>query len=456
MRVFAAVLSIVLTLTGAGVAEAQPTWTPAPIAWAACPDDPTGDCGKLAVPLDWAKPWGPTTELAVARRKAADPAHRIGVLLVDPGGPGSSNAAFALARSYFSAQVLADFDIVGFDERGTQGSSIIRCDFSAPAPSDDPANAAEFAALRTYNQQLISQCGKDNSPIFDHADTGLAVRDMDAVRRALGEQRISYDGISYGTLLGQQYAETYGNHVRAMVLDSTMDHSLDLFHFITDRAASADDVFMQFVKWCDTNDSCVLHGQDVLAAWRQALQLTDNPYLRSEVFSLLYTPAYATVAQFIADAGRQVSPHFEYNYASIRLATVCQDFSLRITDFAQYSALRSAELHRSPVMLGSPLSHDEATSCIGIAGPPANPPHRLDLSRAPTILLMNSRHNPATPYAWALDLHRQAPANTALLTYEGTGHGVYTRSACTRSVADDYLLTLATPAPGASCPEVLP
>jgi len=456
VRALAAVLSIVFLLTGSAVAAAQPAWTPTPIAWGPCPDTPDSECGTLAVPLDWTRPWGPTTTLAVARHRATDPAHRQGVLLVNPGGPGTSNAEFALFTGYFSPQVEADFDIVGFDERGTQGSGIIRCDFPAQAPSDDPTTAAQFAALRAYNQQLISQCRKDNSPIFDYANTAVGAQDMDAVRQALGEQKVSYDGISYGTLLGQQYAEMYGNHVRAMVLDSNMDHSVDLTRLIGDRATAADDVFTQFVEWCDANETCVLHGQDVLAVWRQALQAAGDASFREVVFNTLYGPDFATVAQMIADmaaGGRPVSPRFEYNYPSIRLATVCQDFSLRIKDFAQYSQLRAVELRHAPLMQGSPLGHSEATACIGIPGPPANPPHPLDLSRAPTILLMNSRHDPATPYAWALDIHRQAPRNTALLTYEGTGHGVYTRSACTRAAADTYLLTLNTPTTP-SCPEV--
>jgi hypothetical protein len=240
-----------------------------------------------------------------------------------------------------------------------------------------------------------------------------------------------------------------------MVLDSNMDHSVDINHFIGDRATAADDVFTQFVKWCDSNDSCVLHGRDVVATWQQALKVVGSLPFREEVFNTLYGPSFAEVAQMIADeaAGRpSMSPQFEYNYVSVRLATVCQDFSLRIKDFAQYSALHAAELRRSPIMGGSPLGHGEATACVGIPGPPANPPHPLDLSHAPMILLLNSRHDPATPYAWALDIRRQAPRNTALLTYEGTGHGVYTRSGCTRAAADNYLLALTTPGP--SCPDV--
>lgn len=177
------------------------------------------------------------------------------------------------------------------------------------------------------------------------------------------------------------------------------------------------------------------------------------------MFGELYGPDYDYIARLIADTAAGEPPMsalFEYNYTSIRLATVCQDFSLRIKDFGQYSALRAAELWAAPLMRGGSLGHDEATVCMGVPGPPANPPHRLNIPHAPTVLLLNSRHDPATPYAWALNIHRQAPRNTALVTYEGAGHAVYTRSACTRAFVDDYLLALTVPSRGAGCPAVQP
>lgn len=462
MRILAAVLTSVALLTGAVSAPAEPAWAPEPIDWGPCADFPDGECGTLSVPLDWRRPAGPTVDLAVARHRATDQENRLGVLFVNPGGPGTSNAEFALFRGYFSPEVMARFDIVGFDMRGTNGSQFIECATPPDRPSAEPADAAQFAALRRYNQRLIADCRESNGPLFDHADTGVGARDMDAVRRALGERKISYHGISYGTLLGQQYAELYGNRVRAMVLDSNIDHSVDLRHFMTDRAVAADDAFLAFVRWCDATPACVLHGEDVLATWQQALTRADEVpeqpgWLRDWVFSLLYDPDYATIAQLIADtaAGEPpVTAQFEYNYASIRLATVCQDFALRIKDFRQYSVLRAAELRAAPLMRGGALGHDEAAACIGIAGPPANPPHRLDIATAPTVLLLNSVHDPATPYAWARNIHAQARANTVLLTYEGAGHGVYTRSTCTRTAVDDYLLTLTSPRRGAVCPAV--
>lgn len=457
MRVFAAVLmASALLLSGATAADASPS----PITWGACPDDPDspeppdGECGTLRVPLDWNRPHGPSIDLAVARHRATDPAHRIGVLLADAGGPGSSGAEFALATSFFSPEVRARFDTVGFDVRGTGRSAFIRCDDTTAPPGDDPANRAEFDALRQYSRQEVADCRAGNLPVFDHADTAVNAQDMDALRRALGEEKISFQGMSYGTLLGQQYAEKYGEHVRALVLDSSIDHSVDLRHFVGDRATAADELFGQFTAWCDRTETCALHGQDVRATWERAFAGARTS-LRDLVFSDMYGPNWDDAAQLIADAAAGRPPltaRFEYNYLSIRLAVVCQDFDLRIRDFAQYSAVRAEELRRGPIMRGSPLGHAEATACLGVAGPPANPPHRLDLSRAPRVLLLNSRYDPATPYAWARTIHRQAPANTTLLTYEGPGHVVYPRTTCTRSAVDDYLLTLKTPRHDVSCP----
>ena len=282
---------------------------------------------------------------------------------------------------------------------------------------------------------------------------------MDAVRQALGERKISYLGLSYGTVFGQLYAEKFGDRVRAMVLDSVVDHSADVTRFVGDRAAAVDDSFAEFVRWCDRTTSCALHGQDVLAAWEAALARAGEhgQDLIDSVYRALGGPDWPYVANRIAAAtGARAGTAlpFQPNYASVRLATVCQDFSPRIRNFRQYSRLRAEELRRSPIMRGSFIGHDEPTACIGIPGPPSDPPHRLDIGAAPTILVLNARHDPITPYDWAVHIHRQAPRNTALLTYEGWGHVAYQHGACTRGGVDDYLLSLKAPVEGATCPAV--
>ncbi|MFD4669815.1 alpha/beta fold hydrolase [Lentzea sp. NPDC058450] len=444
----------VLMLTG-GVAHAEPARA---IAWAACPDDPEGECGTLSVPLDWAKPRGERIDLAIARHQATDPARRLGVLVVDPGGPGGSAAEFALS-GLFSAEVRARFDIVGIDQRGTGGSLAIRCaDLLPGGPSIHPGDEAGFKALLKHNRDVLAKCRDRSGPVFDHADGATVAQDMDAARRALGERKISYFGLSYGTVFGQAYAERFGRNLRAMVLDSVVDHSADLLRFVGDRAAASDDAFREFEKWCGSSTDCSVHGQDVRQAWEAALVRADaGPGGRQELLDNMYFalrgPDWLYAADLIAGTPSFRSQAFEPNYGSVRLATVCQDFSLRLDTYREYQRMRADELRRSPILRGSFLGHDEATACAGIAGRPANSPHRLDIGDAPKIMVINSKYDPTTPHAWAVNIKKQAPRNTALLTYEGWGHIAYPRSACTRSNVDNYLLGLTTPA--VSCPAAL-
>ena len=466
LRVLGAVVCGVGLVAGVSPASAETGWTPSAIAWHPCPEVPDAECGTLRVPVDWAEPRGDSFDLAVARRTATDPARRIGVLVADMGGPGGSGAAFAQSKALFTPEVRERFDVVGFDQRGTGDSAFVRCsdELLADEPSTDPVDQAGFDALVAYNRKLIADCRARSGPVFDHADASQSARDLDALRRALGEQRINYYGVSYGTVLGQAYAERFGAHLRSMVLDSVVDHSADVRRFVGDRAASTEAAFGEFEQWCARTTTCALHGRDVRSVLADALKGAvavgwgQEAFLAS-VHGMLYAPSWSEIAQLISDLAAEKPPlsaRFEYNYRSVRLATVCQDFSLRVKNYQDYARLRAEELRRGPTLRGSDLGHGEVMACAGIPGPAANPPHRLAIRTGPRILVLNSRHDPATPYAWARNVHRQAAAHTALLTYDGWGHVVYDRSDCTKNAANTYLFTLRTPAEGASCPAVEP
>ncbi|PSL43501.1 alpha/beta hydrolase family protein [Saccharothrix carnea] len=446
--------TLLVTALAASLLVVAPEAEAATIAWQPCPDQPAAECGTVSVPLDWADPRGPRADLAVSRVRATDPARRIGVVFVDAGGPGGSGAEFARAP-YLSAEVRARFDVVGFDQLGTNNSSAIRCsaELMARHPGDDPADEAAFAALAAHNRAVRDEC-RARHPVFDHVDTARSARDLDAVREALGERRISFYGISYGTLLGQQYAELFGPRVRSMVLDGVIDHSADLRRLVLDRAWAVEESFGVFARWCAENATCALHGQDVSAAWERALAEADGIGLGRHnliqwAFGEIRDGAWESLASLIVDVGGPRGLSFEPNYDSLRYAVVCQDFALRFAGFAEYRALREAELRVSPTMRGSFLGHQEATTCIGFTAPPANPPHRLDVDDAPPLLLLTSRYDVATPYRWARDVHRQAKGSH-LVTFDGPGHGVYHANACTRAATDSYLLGTA-PARDVTC-----
>ncbi|GAA5701542.1 transporter [Streptomyces avermitilis] len=456
------------------------------IDWNPCPQDATAECGTLRLPVDWARPSGERFDLAVARRKATDPDHRIGVLLVNPGGPGASGVDFAVknATSHFSADIQEKFDIIGFDPRGVGRSQPVKCSEKLldQRPSSYPRDQAEFDQLALFNRTLREDCRRHSGPVFDHADTLSVVRDMDAIRRALGEKKINYFGHSYGTLIGEQYTEQYGDQIRAMALTANIDHSLGAREFLVSSAATAEDSFHQFVKWCESTSSCALHGRDVTAVWDDLLARADrgeihDPKSPDQVltanaitiaaFKEFYGPDWDELATYVAELdaqepkerrqAQQPQPGTsqgaeQQTTAEPFHAVFCQDWRFRPKNYREFAGLTKAELRAAPHMRGTPRIHAAVAGCVGWPDEVNNPQHRLRVTEAPIILMLHSLHDPANNYAWATNVHGQTRRTTVLLPYEGAGHSVYGRSDCTRDAVDDYLTELKLPSAANRCP----
>ncbi|MBW4716671.1 alpha/beta hydrolase [Saccharothrix obliqua] len=458
-----------------GTAEAE-AFTAAPIDWRPCPELADVECGTVNLPVDWSKPRGARFDLAVARRKATDPGKRIGVLLINPGGPGGSGVDFALgANNYFSQRVQERFDIIGFDPRGVARSQPIKCslDVLRRQPAT-PTDRASFEALGRYNRELAADCRAQSGPMYDHADTIGVINDIDALRRALGERQINYYGVSYGTLIGQQYAERYGRNIRSMIIDSNMDHSIDTWGFNETEARTAEDSFNEFVKWCDRTTSCALHGQDVAKAWDALLAKADrgevvdpqDPTVKitadtiiGAAFGAFYGPNWQELSEALVSigAGRSVPKAFTAEAVHNPFPAVfCQDWNVRVRSYGEFSALTRRATRLAPHMRGSTLGQTAISGCIGLPEKVNNPQHRLRIKDAPKILMLNALHDPATGYEWAVEAHRQSRDTTVLLTYEGWGHGVYDRSDCTVNASDAYLIDREVPRNGTRCAAVEP
>src|SRR5262249_38758667 len=138
-------------------------------------------------------------------------------------------------------------------------------------PFPVPADQAELDNILAFNDRLRADCRAVTGPLFDHVDTLSVVRDTDAVRAALGEPRLTFYGASYGTVQAAQYVERYPHRVRAIVLDSILDHSLGTRGILEAGAASLQDSFNEFVAWCAAEPSCALHDRDVRAFSAQLL-----------------------------------------------------------------------------------------------------------------------------------------------------------------------------------------
>ncbi|GAB7065489.1 alpha/beta hydrolase [Streptomyces mexicanus] len=471
----AAVMAVVTGLTAAPAVHASPSAEEA-LRWTPCddPEKPGAECATLSVPVDWAHPGGPRLDLAVARRKATDPGARVGAMVFGPGGPGDSGVEMVVRHvSRFSPEVRRRFDIVSFDPRGVGAGNPVICSGAllAERPSPELKSQADFDATMAYNRRLRADCRARTGPVFDHLDTAQTVRDVDALRAALGERKLTFHGSSYGTLLGAQYAETYPRRVRAMVLESVMDHSVRATGgFLRAEAATAEDSFQEFVKWCDGAAACALHGRDVRAVWQGLLaragrgeladpaepgtSLSSSDLVNKIAFRKFYTADYAGLATAIAgmEASRPL-PASPTSIAPLPPATpvFCSDWHLPVRDYEEYASLVTLMNTTAPDLPYLLPVHMTA-ACLG--APTANPQHRLEAYGAPPILVSNALHDPATGYPWAVSVARQLGRSGVLLTYEGHGHGSVTSGPCMEDAVDGYLTDLTVPPRGTSCPAV--
>ncbi|UMP01016.1 alpha/beta hydrolase [Amycolatopsis sp. EV170708-02-1] len=470
-----ALAAVALVLSTAAPATAASS----ALAWAQCADHETAQCATLTLPIDRADPGKGSFGMAVARIPATDPGRRIGALVVNPGGPGASGVDFAFkSEALFPEEIRARFDIVGFDPRGIGASQPIQCasglvrGLAAATPRDQ----AGFDRLVAGNRALRDDCRARSGPLFDHVDTGAVADDLDDLRIALDEPMISYFGVSYGSLIGQQYARQHGDRLRAAVLDGNMDHSLGLTDFAATAAGAAEDALAEFASWCSVSTECALHGVDVLARWRELLAAADegklyegeptNPsspwYVLQTAYGNLSRADVVGLGRFLASLhigtpkAQPDSPAATVSDETVsngRLPVLCQDWDMRVADQGQLDRLVAAERAAAPNMRYSTELREAWLGCVGwpseVNNPPA--PARVD-PRTPTILLTNPKHDPATGHAWAANVHRQLPTKTTLLTYDGIGHTAYPWSGCVRGLANTYLLDGSLPAPDTVCP----
>lgn len=194
---------------------------PGPISWQPCPENATVECGTLTLPVDYNQPHGEKFDMAVIRARALDPRTRIGVLVLNNGGPAASGVDFVFAGVGVPAfnGLRAGFDVVSFDVRGSHRSRPVHCEVE-PLGELPTGEAEQVAALDAFSQRFAETCVAQNGPFIRSMSFNTIARDMDMLRRALRERQISYVGLSFGTTLGAVYASQFPNRVRAMVLDS--------------------------------------------------------------------------------------------------------------------------------------------------------------------------------------------------------------------------------------------
>jgi pimeloyl-ACP methyl ester carboxylesterase len=224
-------------------------------------------CSKLTVPLNYDDPGGATIQIAVVRKPATDQAHRLGSLVVNPGGPGGSGVSYATSGDVADASVLARYDLVGFDPRGVGASDPVECltdsqmDQFVDTPPD-PDSPAELAKVEHASQFFAQQCEAKSGALLPYVGTKDAARDMDILRAALGDKKLNYLGKSYGTMLGATYAEEFPQRVGDVVLDGAIDPNLSAEQENLTQAASFDKELHLFLADCVKQTDCPFGTKD--------------------------------------------------------------------------------------------------------------------------------------------------------------------------------------------------
>ena len=466
------------------------------IAWHGCgPESPPNvQCGELAVPLDWRHSGGPKIRLGFNRLRAQDRAHRLGSLIVNPGGPGGAGSevvsAEAAGLGLFQPRLHERFDLIGMDPRGVGLSTHVRCDpavFNRPV-SFFPATAAEFQQFSDYARDLGSSCLERTGPLLAHVDTLSVVRDMEALRRALHDGKLNFLGLSYGAEIGSEYAERYPRRIRAMALDGILDHSIHTQTLFADDTAAYEDTFNRFAAWCEATPDCALHGRNVAAFFDDlvahanaqpipvaacATEPCRSPVTGNDIRLGLYNmllfkapisafgePGWPGAAQALAAAQGGDASAFVQPLATspddgvfAGLAINCVDSPPFIGGYDDFVSLTLLAGALAPHTRGAGEAWTGVLGCLRWPVPLANPPHRADVDGAPPILLVNATHDPSTPYRWAQDLLLQLP-RAVLLTREGDGHtSSLLHPSRTNDAIADYLITRTTPPPNTVLPD---
>ncbi len=462
------------------------------LSWVECAGN---ECADLTVPLDYANPGGEDITIKVLRVKARDQRARLGSLVVNPGGPGGSGVSYATAAdNIVGTQVRRYYDVVGFDPRGVGQSTAVDClddraldDFLGTDPTPD--TPAEEQGLVEQAKTMASGCEAKSADLLPRVGTVDAARDMDVLRAALGDAKLTYLGKSYGTFLGATYAELFPERVGRFVLDGVVPPDLTSTEMAEGQARGFEMATRAYVQDCVEQGDCLLgdsvdEGMEWLRAFLKRLDAKPLPSgdpaepLLTEAWgslglgAALYDQgAWGILTDALRDAvagdgsslmglantyaDRVPGGGFTGNIMEVIFAVNCLDRP-DTADLATYRA-NAAEFSKQAPTWGTflawgslPCGHWPVEAEETADGPPVGP-HPIAAEGSDTIVVVGTTRDPATIYEWSKRLRDQL-ANAVLVSFDGDGHTAYRRANdCVDNAIDAYYVEGRIPQDGLSC-----
>ncbi|MFB7557003.1 alpha/beta hydrolase [Streptomyces brevispora] len=441
---------------------------------------PAWRCATVRVPLDYAKPDGTTIGIALIRKEARDKGRRLGSMLFDFGGPGGSGVSILPRAAGSYGRLNSRYDLVGFDPRGVARSAGVRCRSDQEQEDANrkvdmtPDTAAEEAAFMKDGAAFGAGCARRSGKVLPFVGTTNAARDMDLIREVLGDRKLTYFGMSYGTELGGTYAHLFPANVGRTVLDAVVDPTADTIGHARNQATGFQRALDNYLRD---------RGQDPKAGTRRiarllaridrkplptgtSRELNESLALTGIVMPLYSKDSWPFLTKALDEAesgrgslllqqadsynGRDAKGHYDTESHSQR-AISCADSRARPTA-AEARALLPEFEKLSPVF-GAFLAWDTAGWCSGW---PVKGEHDTPEASAPgagPVLVVGTTGDPATPYEGARKMADELGKGVGiLLTNKGEGHGAYGRGTCVTSTVDTYFLDGKVPADGTTCP----
>ncbi|WP_433522231.1 alpha/beta hydrolase [Nocardia pseudovaccinii] len=514
------IFAVAVVACGAAPAAAQPpdptpAVPPAPV-WTPCPDAPDFECATVPAPLDYQHPEVRTIELAVIRHLATDPANRIGSMLFNPGGPAPAIDLFIGEYPSFPQEIRERFDIVSWDPRGFGRSTAVQCfataaeyaAWSAQLPAGFPVGHEEERRWIELNAELGRGCEQRDPVLLRFVSTTDSAHDLDLLRAVVGDERLTYYGASYGTLLGATYANLFPDRVRAMVLDGNVDptawydHISPLPTFLRERSdLGTAETLKQFLDLCSRagRSACpfavdnpwatrvkyelllhrllahpqgmftyaftaslvraalqLVHPVDSAPNWSSLADLLQNLWLgQTPQSTASMTSVTSEVLQSAAGDSSAAAPAQQQSYSGVEqvYALVCSE-SPNPPDPHLYGPLAKFATLRAGTV--GPFWSWITEACSTWPGKAA---HRYtgpwNRSKTP-ILTVNTVFDPATPYRAAQATTAEL-GNARLLTVAGYGHTTLNNlSSCANAHESNYVVRGVLPPPHTVCQQDTP